>query len=332
MGYTWLKCIGELKMQHLLIGGYIASAIFGFVSIHHLNSRYQIHKYLFLKTYGLHVLILNLVVISLAVTRYFNVNIMSNAGVDGSPGLNQIGDILFLFRKGVEYIGIIAISYFLVKTLYQIQNGLTKKRVMNIFILLAVLSAFAYGTGLTSFLINRDEASLRLFCTIIWGIVIFVVMAVFAVDVFEKRAAIYEKDRALRLFQFFYLTILSVFFVQNLFNYSHKNFFLMMTIWPLNLFPFYWSKYKLRMENSNGISLSINSEDIESLISEFSITGREREILECILSGFSNREIQNRLFLSPHTVKNHNYNLYRKLGVRNRIELMKKVFEYQNSG
>jgi DNA-binding CsgD family transcriptional regulator len=207
-----------------------------------------------------------------------------------------------------------------------------KKLITNVFILLAILSAFAFGIGMTSFLINKDETLLRLFCTIIWGGVIFVVIAVFAVDVFEKRAAIFEEGRALHLFQFFYLSILAVFFVLNLFNYSYKNFFLMMTIWPMNLFPFYWSKYELRMENSNGFSLNINPEDIESLISEYSLTAREQEILECILRGFSNREIQNRLFISPHTVKNHNYNLYRKLDVRNRIELMKILFEYRNSG
>ncbi|UCC39698.1 MAG: helix-turn-helix transcriptional regulator [Candidatus Aminicenantes bacterium] len=318
-------------MQHLLIGGYIVSVILGFISVHHTSTRYKIHKHLFLRTYGLHILMLNLIVISLTVTRYFKVNIMSDSGGVESIRLGHIGDGLFLFRKGIEYFGIIAVSYMLVKTLYQIQSKPMKNPIKKIYLLLMILSAFAFGIGVTAFLINQDEAWLYFFCNIIWGSVYLVVIAVFALNIFEKRAAIYDQNHALRLFQFFYLTILSVFFVQNLFKYPYKGFFMMIFIWFMNLFPIYWSNYKLRMENSNGISLNIYPENLEHLISEYSITGREREILECILRGFSNREIQNRLFLSPHTVKNHNYNLYKKLGVRNRVELMRKVFEYQGS-
>ena len=41
--------------------------------------------------------------------------------------------------------------------------------------------------------------------------------------------------------------------------------------------------------------------------------------------GATNREIAGRLFLSPHTVKEHTSSLYRKLGVRNRAEAVQKA-------
>jgi two-component system response regulator DesR len=50
------------------------------------------------------------------------------------------------------------------------------------------------------------------------------------------------------------------------------------------------------------------------------ITGRERDVLDLIAAGATNREIADRLFLSPHTVKEHTSTLYRKLGARNRAE------------
>ena len=53
----------------------------------------------------------------------------------------------------------------------------------------------------------------------------------------------------------------------------------------------------------------------EPLLSE-----REREVLELIAAGSTNREIAQRLYLSPHTVKEHTSALYRKLGARNRAE------------
>jgi DNA-binding NarL/FixJ family response regulator len=50
------------------------------------------------------------------------------------------------------------------------------------------------------------------------------------------------------------------------------------------------------------------------------LSPREREVLELIGEGATNREIAKRLYLSPHTVKDHTTALYRKLGVRNRAE------------
>src|SRR5689334_15561375 len=44
------------------------------------------------------------------------------------------------------------------------------------------------------------------------------------------------------------------------------------------------------------------------------LSERERQVLEMIASGSTNREIAERLFLSPHTVKDHTSALYRKIG------------------
>ena len=50
------------------------------------------------------------------------------------------------------------------------------------------------------------------------------------------------------------------------------------------------------------------------------LSPREREVLGLIAGGATNREIAGRLFLSPHTVKDHTSALYRKIGARNRAE------------
>jgi DNA-binding NarL/FixJ family response regulator len=50
------------------------------------------------------------------------------------------------------------------------------------------------------------------------------------------------------------------------------------------------------------------------------LTSRELEILAEIATGATNREIGERLYLSPHTVKEHTSSIYRKLQVRNRAE------------
>jgi two-component system response regulator DesR len=55
------------------------------------------------------------------------------------------------------------------------------------------------------------------------------------------------------------------------------------------------------------------------------LSGREREVLTEIASGATNREIAARLYLSPHTVKEHTSSIYRKLGVRNRAEAVRSA-------
>jgi len=50
------------------------------------------------------------------------------------------------------------------------------------------------------------------------------------------------------------------------------------------------------------------------------LTQKEREILKILVLGKTNEEIATSLSISPHTVKTHVYNLYKKLGVNNRVE------------
>lgn len=53
---------------------------------------------------------------------------------------------------------------------------------------------------------------------------------------------------------------------------------------------------------------------------EFSLTEREREMLELLLKGKSNKEISNLTYVSTETVKTHLQNIYRKLGIKSRLE------------
>jgi DNA-binding NarL/FixJ family response regulator len=55
------------------------------------------------------------------------------------------------------------------------------------------------------------------------------------------------------------------------------------------------------------------------------LSEREREVVSLIAGGSTNREIAEQLFLSPHTVKEYTSGLYRKLGVRNRAEAVKRA-------
>ncbi len=48
------------------------------------------------------------------------------------------------------------------------------------------------------------------------------------------------------------------------------------------------------------------------------LSTREREVLNHVMEGFSNREIAGQLFVSPETIKSHLTNIMSKLGARDR--------------
>jgi two-component system response regulator DesR len=73
-----------------------------------------------------------------------------------------------------------------------------------------------------------------------------------------------------------------------------------------------------------GLGLTVFEPDSDAGLAA-ALSSREREVLDRIASGQTNREIAAALFLSPHTVKEHTSGLYRKLGVRNRAEAVQRA-------
>ena len=78
------------------------------------------------------------------------------------------------------------------------------------------------------------------------------------------------------------------------------------------------SKYLLDPKSQDNLSAKIAA----------ALTFREKEILTRIASGMSNKDISDDLYISPHTVKTHIYNIYKKINVSNRLQATLWVAEY----
>lgn len=68
------------------------------------------------------------------------------------------------------------------------------------------------------------------------------------------------------------------------------------------------------------------NEDIDLLANEAQLSKREKEVMRLVVEGQTNKEIGNNLFISESTVKKHVNTLYRKIGVDNRVQLMRLVY------
>jgi DNA-binding NarL/FixJ family response regulator len=79
----------------------------------------------------------------------------------------------------------------------------------------------------------------------------------------------------------------------------------------------------------NAIQAVADGKVIERVISRKSnnLTRREIEILYQIAEGYKNSEIAEILFISEKTVKNHISQIFRKIGIKNRAQAVKYVYD-----
>jgi ATP/maltotriose-dependent transcriptional regulator MalT len=63
----------------------------------------------------------------------------------------------------------------------------------------------------------------------------------------------------------------------------------------------------------------------QAFLSRYGITEREREIILKVIEGKSNADIASELFISLATVKTHLHNIYTKIGVESRFDLLARV-------
>jgi len=63
------------------------------------------------------------------------------------------------------------------------------------------------------------------------------------------------------------------------------------------------------------------TDSLEDLYQKYGISNREKQIITEICRGKTNQEIADELFISLQTVKDHTYNIFRKVNVRNRVQL-----------
>lgn len=78
------------------------------------------------------------------------------------------------------------------------------------------------------------------------------------------------------------------------------------------------------LEAQSGVS----SIQAELLIDEYHLTPREVEVMSCVAYGMTTPEIAVKLSASAATVKKHLERIYRKVGVNNRMSLMKLALQY----
>lgn len=81
----------------------------------------------------------------------------------------------------------------------------------------------------------------------------------------------------------------------------------------------------------NGIRRNDENEYSDTLIHLYNLTARESEIVDLVYQGMTSRQIAKKLFISENTVKKHTYNIFKKMKVSSRSQIIKIVHGFSTT-
>lgn len=138
------------------------------------------------------------------------------------------------------------------------------------------------------------------------------------------------------LYVFRFIITFSIYLIQGIVFWwdipeSIQPFFAFGILLYFNLVPFIWLKYYFLKYAGSMLKIIEDKSVLDTIYEKYNISKREQEILRLILDGKNNKEIEDKLFISYHTVKNHVYNIFKKFGIKTRYELIHLVTNFQNA-
>jgi DNA-binding NarL/FixJ family response regulator len=84
---------------------------------------------------------------------------------------------------------------------------------------------------------------------------------------------------------------------------------------------------RLLLKQFRSVEESLPDHPPDSLVQEVLLSERETEVLKLVAKGYVNKEIAHKLTISPATVGTHIKNLYRKLSVHSRVQVVRAAQE-----
>ncbi len=318
-------------MSHLVLLAYLVSFCLGVVliSLAFYMSRAYGHRHL--RTYALHLILLNVMALSIMALRYIQLNI--------SPAKEQIVGgvyVLFMGLSALDFCAIVGyVATFVLLTLqlrekapaawFRVAGGLA----LGAAALVCAKGAFDIVTGRS---VDVLMISLRVLDYLPKVLILLLSVALFWQ---ARRLPSSGKRIALRGLATLYFSVHLAFFV--IYALRHRWPVLFAFAWPayfltLNLVPLFTLGTFLHYYHGKRRYVARKANGTETVLENHGVSKRELEIIELVCAGKSNREIEELLFISQKTVKFHLYNAYKKLGIHNRVGLVNLMQDLRDEG
>jgi len=167
-----------------------------------------------------------------------------------------------------------------------------------------------------------DEAGRNLTALFGFGSLLLTAPAVLAL-IFVRKTEVRGNRQLLKGVAVSFLPVSIYFIIDVLFlrNSAFKTTHLAYAVFAVSVYMFLTKHYTVNYEPPMDDLMTY----AEQFYNQYNISEREREIIEALAQGKTNKEIAAELFISINTVKTHIKNIYRKLDIRNRVQLLHKI-------
>ena len=244
----------------------------------------------------------------------FSVLYFSDAFISPLPG--SIRTSFGLLRTAVTAVVIVLITL-LSKSTAGIESGLKYK--IMVFLVPAVYIALVIPVLVGS------SAIFAVIVTLLYNIYIFSLAAYTLIRIGKKTDVLNIRNYFFRLIGIYCLSgILIIVLPLGGIAIESKMF---LSVFPRAAFCLAWGILELIVFIKREYRKELEAgEHISSVfISDFGITGREKDVIKCISEGLSNKDTAEKLFISEKTVETHIYSIYRKCRVKNKVELLNLI-------
>jgi DNA-binding CsgD family transcriptional regulator len=307
-------------MDHLILLIMLFALMIGTWAAVDASQLFKINGSPLLRALVRYILFLNSAVLLYLVTKYLYLNFPDSQFADPKSSFYTVA---FLLATPVE----IGLAYFYVTVTLGLRGSESPPVLNRIFAAGLILVGMSCVIGLTTYM---NMGSNTWIVTTYMGVVSAAAIGIFTASI----RLVWQKDaeksgrqsRSNRFFGGFHLFGYAVFFGSAALPGSFNLYVATSALLLLNAIPILWLH---RFFSRHHIPFS-SEEDLgflDGMLKQRQISRREREIMELILQGKSNKEIEDSLFISYNTVKNHIYNLYQKLGVKSRGQMIHFVLQ-----
>jgi DNA-binding CsgD family transcriptional regulator len=309
-------------MDHICIFAYFICLVVGIFAAFYSFQLNRTYRYPFLSHFVNYIVVFNLVIFLYLIIKYASVNFPGPAIADqNSP--------FYTVMFSVALIGEIGLIY----TFFRVCLGLLEKNIPKkaniMFSATLIVVGISCVIGITTYM---NTGSNRWIMTTYIGVAIAGMVILLGMSVWLSLGKLEEprdsRRTAIRVFGALFFAGYLVFFSAAILPEHLQLYPGTAALMYLNIIPIIWLK-KFFLRLYVWISSENSARLLEFVAQDKQISKREREIMELILQGKSNKEIEDLLFISYNTVKNHIYNIYQKMGVNSRGQMIHAVLQAQ---
>lgn len=308
------------------------------VGVATISIAYKLYRKLnfrYLKYYLLCILFNNAFTFIEIISRYLAKGLLSEQAIPENFYLT----VNFIFNFLAGPFGIIGFFFFI----NYIRGLMEQKNISSplaiVYFLFFTITLLIFGNITREFYLSKSdllsiESKIYLYVFSIISEFIYLIV-VFQIFYYTRYLADKEKRKGVKILGGIYVSfnLLQFILFKGIFLHNDAVMYYLFPIFTYagDLIPLLYLKNFLNKYYRNHPIHPKNERDLAAFFTEYNVSEREQEIIHLILKGKSNKEIEDELFISIRTVKTHIYNIYKKLSVKSRWQLINLVRNFPSS-